>query len=223
MFHSIRFTSAVVAVAWLFANCIVPCAAEDAAPAPSTPLKKAVRARPPKADAAPVISEERILEMAKASGLTSEVVRTGVEYIVKYKPRLAKDLDTTLKADSQQFKSQVSNAASYARDLAALKRSDPTRYDRREQMLQLDAQVERFVDRYQEVSEGEKPQVEVEMTTVLAKVFDLRTEEDRYQLEQVKKQADAMQAKIADRVKNKDRIVDRQMTTMLGLNEALTW
>jgi hypothetical protein len=146
-----------------------------------------------------------------------------MEYATRFKPRQARDLENVRKGDPQQFKNQLSNFSYSAKELQQLKKSDPVRGVRREQMMELDAQAERLVDRYKEVSEAERAQVEVELTNVLSKVFDLRLEEERYQLEQQKKQVEQLQTRINERLKNRDRIVDRQMTTLLGINELLSW
>jgi exonuclease VII large subunit len=197
-------------------------AGEQAAP----PAKEAAAAVKPKpAEPAPMapLTDERAQEMAKATGLTSDVVRAGVEYIQKYKPRLARDLDNILKTSPPQFRSNVKEMSSYMRDLQQLKRSDPARAARREQLLELDAQAERLTDRYKESTDTDRMQIEVALTNILAKAFDFRLEDERYQLEQARKQMEQLQDRINQRVKNKTRIVDRQMTTLLGINDLLTW
>ena len=222
MFRFVRIASLMAAVAWLIAGAAAAIAAEGAA-GPAKAKAAVVRPASPETSPALTLTEERVAELAKATGLTSDAVRVSLDYIVKYKPRLARDLENSLKVDPQQVKNQISNLSYYARELAQLKKTDPVRGSRREQTLELDAQAERLTDRYKEVSEAERAQVEIELTNVLAKAFDLRLEEERYQLEQLKKQVEQMEARINERLKNKDRIVDRYMTTLLGLNESLTW
>jgi len=207
--------------AWMMAVTAAATAGEGTAPRkvkPPAATTKAAESEPTLA-----ITNERLVELTKATGLTSDVVRAGVEYIARYKPRWVGDLENPVKADPQQFRAHISSASYSARELAQLKKSDPARGARREQTLELEAQAERLCDRYKEVSEAERPQVEVELTNALAKVFDLRLEEERYQLEQLKKQVEQMETRINERTKNKDRIVDRQLTILLGINELLAW
>jgi ribosomal protein S13 len=195
-------------------------APENAPPPAAAPTATKIKPAEP---AAAAITGARIQEVAKATGLTSEVVRTSLEYMARFKPRLAHDLENMAKMDPRQIKSNVNSCVALARDLEQLKKSDPVRGVRREQTLELEGQSERLTDRYKEVGETERVQVEVELTNVLAKLFDLRLEEDRYQMDQAKKQLDQMESRVRERLRNKDRIVDRQMTTLLGLNAFLAW
>lgn len=220
---STRMACVSVVATWLLALAMPAVVAEEAAPPPKPTAPALVKPIPPEPVLVTSLTDQRVQEIAKATGLTSDVVRSGAEYILKYKPRLARDLDNALKTDPQQYRGHITDSSYYARSLEQLKKTDPVRGGRREQTLDLEAQTERLSDRYKEVSEGERPQIEVELTNALAKVFELRLEEERYQLEQLKKQVEQMQARLNERVKNKDRIVDRQLTTLLGLAEALAW
>jgi hypothetical protein len=189
----------------------------------SKPEPAAAKIKPPELPTMPELTDARIVQMAKASRLSSDVVRLAVEFIYKYKPRAARDLMTQLNKDPQKFRSAISEASYGARNLENLKRSDPARYARQEQMYALEAQSELLVDYYDAVGENQKPHVEVRLTEVLDKLFDLRLEEERYELDQLRKQVQATQDRIDQKASNKDRIVDRQLTRLLGIDEILTW
>lgn len=187
----------------------------------TTPAAK--NTEPANAAAASRLSEAQIQNLAKSTGLTSDAVRTTLDYMRKYKPVEARQIAKMAKENDRQLRTRVRELSSYARQLAALKTSDPARYARQEQMLSLEARVDVLVEKYNETTEDQKPHVEVELTGVLGKLFEMRVEEERRQLEHLRKQADQMQARIEARVRNKDRIVDRQVTAKLGIDEVLAW
>jgi hypothetical protein len=218
----IRAAALSLAVAWLVAL-VVPARAAGAAASTTSTREAAFKPKRPKPRPFAALTDGRVLELAKASGLTSDIVRNGVEYILKYRPILARDLDNMLRGDPRQFKNIVSSHALLARDLEQLRKSAPAHYARRDRLLSFDAQAERLADRYKAATEAEKPQVEAELANVLGKAFELRLEEERYQLELARKKCDEMQARINERAKNRDRIVDRQVITLLGLSDLLNW
>jgi hypothetical protein len=196
-------------------------AGEAPAPPPAKPAP--AKASRPKMPAAPKLTDAEVVKMAKASRLSSDSVRLAVDFVYRYKPRMARDFMTLYKKEPQKFRYAMSECGSLARSLESLRRSDPTRYKRQRQMYALQAQSDLLVDHYQEVGEAEKPHVEVQLTEALANLFDLRLEEDRYQLELMRKQVDQTQARIDQKASNKDRIVDRELTRMLGLDAILAW
>ena len=218
----IRAVALSLAVAWLAARA-VPARAAAATAATTETRPAAPKPKRPKPKPSAALADARVLELARASGLTSDVVRSGIEYILKYRPVLARDLDAILQSDPKQFKTAVGSHALLARDLEQTRKSEPARYARRARLLTLDAQAERLAERYKAATETEKPQVEAELATVLNQAFELRLDEERYQLELARKKCDEMQARINDRAKNRDRIVDRQAITLLGLSDLLNW
>jgi hypothetical protein len=161
------------------------------------------------------------LEVAKSTGLTSDVVRLTNDYIQKYKPLLARDLDGLRETNFKVYRARLLEMAQYARQLEAIK--DPARRARREQVLALEGQSELIGARYKESAEAARSQTETELKAILDKLFDLKIEDDKAQLEQTRKNVEAQQATMEQRRKNKERVVDRELTRMLGISESLAW
>lgn len=180
---------------------------------------KSIRVKSPAAAAR--LTNEAALEAAKTTGLTSDVLRLTTDYIQKYKPLLARDLENLRATNPKMYRARMVEMAQYARQLEATK--DPAKRARREQYLALEAQAELAVVRYKESPEASRPQIETELKGFLDKLFDFKTEDDRAQLEEARKNLDAQQAAIEQRAKNRDRIVDRELTRMLGISETLAW
>ena len=193
-----------------------PAATSAAKPAGKKPVR--VQMPPP-----PKLTDAQLQAMAKACRMSSDSVRLAIGFIYKYQPTTARTLMDQWKKDQKKFRSTISDVSYRARNLESLKRSDPARYARQRQIYSLEAQSQLLVDLYKSASEAEKPHVEVRLTDVLSKLFDLRLEEDRYQLEQLRKQVDATQARIDAKASNKNRIVDRELTRRLGIDEVLSW
>jgi len=185
--------------------------------------KKAAKPKPAVAPASFQITDSLVREIAATTKMTSDSVRQTLAFIKKYKPIFAKNMVARLKSDPNRFRSRFRDISYSARRLAELKKSDPRRYARAEKMYALEAESDRLVEHYKEVSEAEKPQVEVQLTKVLGQLFDLRLEEERERLQNLMKEVEAMKKRIELRSANKDRIVDREVTSKLGLDSVLSW
>jgi hypothetical protein len=198
-------------------------AAAPGEPAPAKPAPAATKGVDVKMPPAPELNDAQVIAMAKASRLTSDIVRLSVDFIYKYEPKTAQDFMTVFEKDPQKFRTAITEASYKVRTLESLQRSEPARYARQKQMYALEAQTTLLQDRYKDASEAQKPHIEVQLTEVLGRLFELRLEEERYELEQLRKQVDAKQAKIDEKAENKDRIVDRELTRRLGIDEVLQW
>jgi hypothetical protein len=200
-------------------------AAMPAVAGPAAPARGPVAAKPPASQPArpAEITDAQLVALAKTSKLTSDALRAGLEYVQSYKPILAREILDIAKSDPAHFRTEIRQAQYQMQALAQLRRSSPERYARQDQMLRLQAQADLLVERYNEAGETEKPHVEVNLTNVLGKVFNLRLDEERYELEQLRKQVDAKEERIKTRSKNKDRIVDRELTRMLGIDAVIAW
>jgi len=224
MLAFVRMQRIALPAVWMIVACFLPAWAEQAA-TPAEPKMPATSAGAPTSAPAPVflakLTDDRLVEMAKATAMTSDALRMGVEYIQKYKPLMARDLDKLYQTNPRAFRVRVTEMSQYARQLANTK--DPVQRARKEQYLALEAQAEQTAVRYKEAAENAKLQIEVELKGILDKLFAFKVEDERAVLDQARKDLEEKQAALEQRVKNKDRIIDRELTRMLGLSETLAW
>ena len=218
----IRVTWAGLLVGWMAFGSASLWAGEAAAPAADAkPADE--KAKPSAAPAAAELTDAQIEQLAKQNSMTSAGVRLTLAFMKNYKPIQARDLPQLLDEKNQPLRYTFRETSSYARQLETLRTSDPERYKRQEQTYRLGARADLLAERYNQAAEAEKPRVEEELVNVLAQLFDLRVEDERAQVEALRKQADELEQRIKTRAANKDRIVDRQVTTRLGIDEILVW
>jgi len=207
-------------IAWLAIPAVSPAAAKEAArtregkPA-AAGLKAPVRISGAK------LTNQRIGEIAQATGMTSKTVRLAIEFTRKYRPLLMRELDDLLQSNPKQFRLRLADCYYQAYQLAAIK--NPALRAKREQYLMLESQAEQAAIRYREATEAEKPRIEAEIKGMLDKLFDLKIADEQAQLKQTRKNLEEKQADLNQRAGNKDRLVDRELIQILGIEEALAW
>lgn len=210
----------------LLLSCVIGCSAicgsvfagaadESATPAPS-PAKA-------KSSGSLKVTEDLILRFAKVSEITSDSVRQAVGYIQKYQPLVAAQLEDQLQNAPDKLKASLRQASYEERNLDSLRRNNPAAYKRREQLLTYQARIDLLLERYKTAAETEKPQLEADIVKLLAQQFDLRIQDERAQLEQQRRALEQATERLVDRENNKDRIVDRQVTRLLGIDDILAW
>jgi len=192
-----------------------------AEPSPAQQAKPVAEAKAAGSVSEITLTEERLVETAKATGMSSAALRLTLDYIRKYKPLTAWELVSSPKAAPRQLRVRLVEIFYQARQLAEIKDAD--RRAQRELYLTIEAQAEQAAVRYRKAAEIDRPQIEKQLKDILDKLFDMRIADERAQLEQARKDLAEKETAAEQRAKNKERIVDRELTRMLGITESLAW
>jgi hypothetical protein len=177
------------------------------------------------AEATPTIpsADARLLTMAKASGLTSDVVRAAVAYLEEYKPSEATDLDALLKKDSNRFRGTIRQASYEQRNLENLRENDPTAYRLQVRLLRVRIRIEQLEQRYKAVAEEQKPRVEADLSEALGQMFDIQARQEKHQIEQQRQRLQEQEQRLNERMADKARVVDRDVSRRLGVENLQPW
>jgi len=110
-----------------------------------------------------------------------------------------------------------------AAELLEARDRDPALYARLKQRRSLEKQVRELAEALRQDSAGVKREQVAELRLKLDKLFELKQEVMRLDVERMAKDLDRLKGLIAGREKRRDSIVDRRLGELLGDEEALKW
>ncbi len=105
-----------------------------------------------------------------------------------------------------------------------LEKKDPVRYERKKKILQLGKANRRLGREYRKCESAKrKEEIEKEIGKSLDKLFDLKQEENEYQIADVEKKLKELRKRNETRKKNKKKIINQRFNQIIGVAEEFAW
>ncbi|MFQ5605634.1 MAG: hypothetical protein ACE5HS_20370 [bacterium] len=159
----------------------------------------------------------------KRAPLTAEQIEEALEFAEQFDPKLVEQLEE-LKIDMpERFNREVRHLLREKRRLERLQKRDQTRYEQVLNIQKMEIQSHVMGQQYQEAEESEKAQIKTELKSLLAKLFELRSQDRQEEVKRLEKQLDELKQSLAAREKNKEQIIERRLQQLTGEKSYLEW
>ena len=101
---------------------------------------------------------------------------------------------------------------------------DSSLYRRHCEMFRLDARAENVAMQYREAqNDADRIRLRSELVDILERLFDLREEDKRYEIEQLEKRIERLRRIVDERTERKDEIVERRADELIGARDTIEW
>ena len=112
------------------------------------------------------------------------------------------------------------------REMLSLKRQmkrDKNQYENSRARIKLEHESQMIVFRYRKAEDSQKESLKRELRATLDKLFDMREQEREQQVQRLEKKLEELRASLKTRKQNKNRIIEKRLEKLLGVDTDLQW
>ena len=156
--------------------------------------------------------------------LTPEDEAESLEYLKLSNEDLYKDLIAVKESRPEFYKRALSRVFREMHYLEGLKKEDPERYEKVLDEKKLEKSTRELAKKYKKsVDDTEKEKMKAELSSMLYKLFEYRQMNRQYEIKRLEERLESLKEDMANRLDNKDEIIERRMNKLLGEDESLEW
>jgi len=155
--------------------------------------------------------------------LTQEQETEVIQYIKEVHPEQLEGLLDLKETRPMMYRRMLSKGYREMRLMNELKERDPKRYKRVAEERTLDGNSRALARKYRSAEGTEKERLREEIKQILDQIFDMRQVNRVLEIERLEKKINELKNNNLERLKNKDEILKRRLTELLGEDKGKEW
>ncbi|KAA3659005.1 MAG: hypothetical protein DWQ10_09875 [Calditrichaeota bacterium] len=166
---------------------------------------------------------ERVPFAVAAAPLDDEQKTEALQFITNLVPEASPVLAELENENPRAYERELRQALREKRVLARHKKRKKEEYENAAKRITLQHKTQILAYRYRKAEDSEKPEIKKQLHTQLSQLFDLRERDRELEIQQLEKRLDALRKQLEKRKPNKDKIIEKRLDHMLGLDKELQW
>lgn len=156
--------------------------------------------------------------------ITEEEERAALTFLRSVDPEGADRLEALKESAPRWYSISLRRTLMAQMRLDEMAQRDSSLYNRHCEIFRLDARAEGLAMQYREAqNDADRTRIRSELIGVLDRLFDLREEDKRYEIERLERRLERLRTVVDERMERKDEIVDRRADELIGARDSIDW
>lgn len=156
--------------------------------------------------------------------VTEDEERSALAFLRSVDPEGAARLEALKESAPRWYSISLRRTLMAQMRLDEMAQRDSSLYNRHCEIFRLDARAESLAMQYREAqTDADRTRIRRELVGVLDRLFDLREEDKRYEIERLERRLERLHSVVDERAERKDEIVNRRADELIGARDSIEW
>ncbi len=170
------------------------------------------------------LQERRAMLAPVPKAALSDIQKTAAHnFLIELIPEITAVLAELEAENPRAYARELRRAFGEMQMLERRKKYDKDEYTNSKKRIVLEHKSQMIVFRYRKAEEEQKEGLKEQLRTVLNQLFDLREIDREMQVQRLEKKLQELRASLKNRKPNKNRIIEKRLEKLLGVDKDLQW
>ncbi|KAA3618207.1 MAG: hypothetical protein DWQ05_09215 [Calditrichaeota bacterium] len=155
--------------------------------------------------------------------LTDSQKAEALQFLTELVPESAPVLAELESENPRNYERELQKAWREKQMLSRQKNFDKDEYQTKKSRIILEHKIQVLVYKYRKASDSEKDRLKNDIRGQLGQLFDLREVDRAMQVQRLEKKLEELRASLKNRKPNKDRIIEKRLERLIGIDKELEW
>jgi hypothetical protein len=168
---------------------------------------------------------QQLFEQYRLSRPISE--ETAIEIIEFYStidPDIAREMTSMKRENPKSYQDRLHHMEKEMRFLSRLQEEEPERFEEAMALRKMEVQCNKLAVQYRKSKDNtEKSKLEQEIRDKLIKLFEMKEQEKKLEIERIRERLEKMRQELKERKANKNNIVELRLNELIGKEHLSRW